>query len=105
MQSFGATLKFDPHFFAFNGIIQTILVAFSVKTSWACIGMLSSENDDFEFLNCEKHKKHEHHMHYSSRACGTVLFLQTSLSLTRNLNVKVAIELYYIFSKISKFRY
>ena len=27
------------------------------------------------------------------------LSLQTSLSLTRNMNVKVAIEMYYIFSK------
>ena len=37
-------LEFDPHFFVFNGIIQTILVAFSMKTSWACTGMLSSES-------------------------------------------------------------
>ena len=34
----------------FNGIIQTILVAFSMNLSWACTGMLSSENDDFKFL-------------------------------------------------------
>ena len=87
----------------FNGIIQTSLVAFSTKTSRACTGIFSSVNDDFKFLkNCEKHKNHVHHVHHSSRACGTVLSLQTSLSLTRNMNVKVAIELYYIFSKISK---
>ena len=49
---------------------------------------------------------HVHHVRHSSRALGTVLSLQTRLSLTRNINVKVAgIELYYIFSKISKFRY
>ena len=34
MQSFGATLKFDPHLFVFNGIILTILVAF--LTNIAC---------------------------------------------------------------------
>ena len=49
MQSFGATLKFDPHFWMFNGIIQTVLVAFLMKTSRACTDMLSSENDDFKF--------------------------------------------------------
>ena len=86
----------------FIGIIKTILVAFSMKTSSACSGMLTSENDDLYILiNCKKHKKHVHHI----RANGTVLSLQTSLSLTRNMNVKVAIELYYIFSKISKFKY
>ena len=50
MQSFGATLKFDPHFFAFNGRTRTILVGFSMQMSRACSGMLSSENDDFKFL-------------------------------------------------------
>ena len=45
MQSFGATLKFDPHLFLLNGIIQTILVAFSMKTSVAYTGMLSYKND------------------------------------------------------------
>ena len=34
----------------FNGIIQTISVAFSLKMSRACTGMSSSENDDFIFL-------------------------------------------------------
>ena len=34
----------------FDGIIQTILVAFSMKTSATCTGMLSSENDYFKFL-------------------------------------------------------
>ena len=38
----------------FNGIIQTILVAFSMKTSRTCTGMLSSENDDFKFLKTTK---------------------------------------------------
>ena len=56
MQSFGATLKFDPHF-VFNGIVQTILVAFSMEASRACIGMMSSENDDFKFLKSMKNRK------------------------------------------------
>ena len=34
-----------PHLFLFIGIIQTLLVAFSLKTSWACTEMLSYEND------------------------------------------------------------
>ena len=95
MHSFSATLKFDPH------------LLYSMKTSRACTGMLSSENDDFKFLKTEekKHKMHMHHVHHRSKACGTVLSLQTSLSLTRNNNVNLAIELYYIFSKISKSRY
>ena len=44
----------------FNGIIQTILVAFSMKMIkclghvLACTGMLSSENDDFKFLKTVK---------------------------------------------------
>ena len=72
-----------------------------MKTSRVCTGILSSENDDFKFLKTVKNikKKHVHHVHYSSRAHGTVLSLQT-----RNMNVKVATELYYLFSKISKFR-
>ena len=81
------------------------MVAFSIKMSRACPGMLASENDDYEFLkNYEKHKIHVHHVPHSSRARVTVLFIQISLSLTRNMNVTVVEELYYIFSKISKFR-
>ena len=77
-----------------------------MKMSRACSGMLSSKNDDFKFLKkLQKHKMHVHHVHHSSRARVTVLSLQTSLSLTRNMNVAVAKELYYIFSEISKFRY
>ena len=75
-----------------------------MKMSRACSGMLSSENDEFKFLKTAKHKMHVHHVHNSSRACVTVLSLRTSLSLTRNMNVTVAKELYYIFSGISKFR-
>ena len=75
-----------------------------MKTSRACTGMLFSENE-FKLLNCEKHKTHVRHVHHSFRARGTVLSLQTSQSLTRNMNVKVAIERYYTFSKILKFRY
>ena len=71
-----------------------------MKMSRACTGMLSSENDDFKFLKTVKNIK---------SMCiivpGLELFyLHTSLSLERNMNVKVVIELYYIFSKISKFR-
>ena len=74
-----------------------------MKTSRACTGMLSSENDDF--LKTAKNIKHVHHTHHTSRAHRIVLSLQTSLSWTRNMNLKIAIQLYYIFSKISKFRY
>ena len=38
----------------FIGIIQTILVAFSMKTSRPCTDMLSSESDDFKFLKTAK---------------------------------------------------
>ena len=75
-----------------------------MKTSRACTGMLSSENDVFKFLKTAKNKKKQVH-HSSSRAIGTVLSLQSSLSLPRNMNIKVAIELYYIFSKILLFKY
>ena len=77
--------------------------------SRACSAIFSSKNifnDDFKFLKTEKkHKMHMHHMHHSSRASVTVLSLQPSLSLTRNMNVTVAKELYYIFSEILKFQY
>ena len=69
-----------------------------MKESRACTGMLSYEN----LKNC---KQQMHHMHHSSRACGIVFFLQTSLPLSRNMNGKVAVKLNYIFSKISKFGY
>ena len=37
--------------------------------SKACSGMLSSANNDFEFLKTAiKHKMHVHHVHYSSKA-------------------------------------
>ena len=70
-----------------------------MKMYRACSGMLSSENDYFKFL----HKMHVHHMRHSYRARVTVLPLQTSLSLIRNMNVTLVKELYYIFSEISKF--
>ena len=77
-----------------------------MKTPRARTGILSSVNDYFKFLkNFDKHKKCVHHVHDSSRARRTVLSFQISMSLTRNMNVKVAIELYYIFSKLPKFRY
>ena len=46
---------------------------------------------------------HVHHVHHSSRARVTVLSLQTSLALTKNMNVIVAKELYYIFPKYHNF--
>ena len=74
-----------------------------MKTSRACTGMLSSENADFKFY--QKCEKHTNHVHHRSRARGAILSVQISPSLTRNMNVKVAIELYNMFSKIWKFRH
>ena len=71
----------------FNGIIQTILVAFSMTMYRACTGMLSYENYDFILLKTAKLR----HVHYSFRAHGTDLFLKTILSFTRSMFVKVAI--------------
>ena len=90
----------------FNGIIQTILVAFSMKMSRACTDMLSSENDYFKFLKTVK---------YIKSMCITCTIVPGFVELfylskpvprwPKNMNIKVAIELYYIVSKISKFRY
>ena len=44
----------------FNGLIQNILMAFSMKTSRTCADMLPSENDDFKFLKTTKNKKNTH---------------------------------------------
>ena len=66
-----------------------------MKMSRACSGTLSSENDDFKFFKTAKNIE---------CMCITVLSLQTSLPLTRNMNITVANELYFIFSKILKFR-
>ena len=75
-----------------------------MNMSRACPGMLSSENDDYEFLKkLLKHKMHVHHVHHSSRTRVTLLFIQTSLPLTRNMNVTVAEELYYFFPKYRNF--
>ena len=77
-----------------------------MKMSRAYPGMSSHKKDDFQILkNCQKQKMHVHHVHHSSMVRVTVLSLQTSLSLARNMNETVAKELYHIFSKISKFRY
>ena len=76
----------------FNGIIQIILMAFSIKRPRAFTCMLLSENYDFKFLQSEKNIKS------TCNTCTIVpvlvellLSLQSSLSLTRNMNVKVAI--------------
>ena len=91
--------------FLFNGVIQTISVAFSLKTSRACTDMLSNQNDAVKFSkkNCERHKQHVHHVHHGSSTRGTGTFLHISLPSTGNMNAKVAVELYYIFSKMSIF--
>ena len=73
-------------------------MAFSLKWSRACTDALSNENDAIKFSkNCEKHKEHVHHLHYSSGTRETGVFVHTSLPLTRNMNAKIAVELYYIF--------
>ena len=68
-----------------------------MKMSRACPGMLPSENDEFKFLKTAKNIK----CTCITRARVAVLALLTILSLTRNMNVTVAKELYYIFSEIS----
>ena len=74
-----------------------------MKMSRECSGVLSSENDDFKFLKtAKKHQMHVHHGPHRSRGRVTVLSLQISLLVTRNMNVTVAKELYYIFSEIAK---
>ena len=76
-----------------------------MKMSRACLGMLSSKNDDFQILkNCQKQKMRIHHVHYSSRVRVSVLSLQTSLLLARNMNETVAKDLNHIYSERSKFR-
>ena len=59
-------------------------MAFSIKMSRACPGMLSSENDDFKFLKTAKDIK-----------CMCIT--------CKIINVTVAKELYYIFSKYRNF--
>ena len=70
-----------------------------METTRACTIMLTSENDDFKFLKTTK----KHVMNNSSRArtCRTFSSLQTSLMLTRNMNVKLAIRaVLHIFQNI-----
>ena len=72
-----------------------------MKTSRACTAMLSSENNDFKSLKTAK---------YIKSMCITCTIVQGLvelfyLSKPVNINIKVAIEMYYIFSTISKFRY
>ena len=78
-------------------------MAFSLKKSRACTDMLSYVNDAIKVSKTAKKQQHGHHVHHSSRAGGTYIFLQTSLPLTRNMIAKVAVELYCVFFKISKF--
>ena len=78
-----------------------------MKTSRACTGMLSYENNAFEFSETAKTTSSTFITCTIVRGLVELFFffLQTSLTLTRNMNVTVAVELYYIFSKISKFGY
>ena len=86
----------------FNEIIQNILVAFSMKMCRACCHlkmMIANSKNCKKISMCITFtiKPGLVELFYLSKPC--------SLSLTRNMNVKVAIELYYIFSKILKFNY
>ena len=65
-----------------------------MKTSMPCTGMLSYENDAFKLSKTANPQT----AHESRVAHGTAFCLQTSLPLTSNMNLKVAIKLYYIFS-------
>ena len=71
-----------------------------MKMSRACAGMLSYENDAFKFSKTAKN---------TNSMCITCTIVpglvEPVMPLTRNMNVKVAVELYYLFSKISKFGY
>ena len=71
-----------------------------MKMSRACSGLLSSENDDFKFLKTAKSIKCTGTIVAGGRV--TVVSLRISMLLTRNMNVTVGKELYYIFSEISK---
>ena len=72
-----------------------------MKTSRAYTGMLILENYAFKFSKTAKNIK-SMCINAAVPACGTVLFLQTSPSFSRNMNVKVAVKLYvlYIFQNI-----
>ena len=76
-----------------------------MKTSRACTGMLFLENDAFKFSKTAENRKSMCITCTIVPGLLELLFLQTSLLLTRNMSVKVAVELYYIFAKVSKFGY
>ena len=102
MQSFGAILKFDPHY-CFNRIIQTILVMFSMKTSRACTGMLSSENNDFKFLKTAKTTKSTCITRTIVTGLAELFYPnQTSLSLTIFTDDEYTSELKRFFPALSK---
>ena len=72
-------------------------MAFSLKTSRASTDMLSYENNAIKFSNnSEKHKQHVYHVHNSSGARETGIFLKTSLSMAGNSRRAVL----YIFQNI-----
>ena len=65
-------------------------MAFSIKTSRACTDMLPYKNDAFNFSKTAKSTN-------STCIKCTIVpgLLETSLPLTRKMNTKVAVELYY----------
>ena len=68
--------------------------------------MLTCANDAFIFLKtAKKCKQHVHHVHYSSRTSRSILCMLQCLQLTRDMNVKEAVEIYFKLSKILKFKY
>ena len=92
MQSFGATLTVGPFFWLMG---QTILVAFSLTCS--LIKMILSNSQKLRKAQTARASR----VPCSSSTRGTGIFPHTSLPSTRNMNAKVAVELYYIVSKMS----
>ena len=62
-----------------------------MKTSRAYTGMFSSENDDFKFLKTAKNIKSTCITCTIDPGLVELFSLQTSMSLARNMDVKVAI--------------
>ena len=68
-----------------------------MKTPRASTGILSSENDDFEFLKPAKDiKKQVHHVHHRSRAHGNIYHSKPVDHKCKNSYISVL----YIFQSI-----
>ena len=102
MQSFGPTLKIDPHFYCLWDNSNHFGGSFNKKRHGRVLTCFLMKMMLSKLQNCEKHKQHVHKVHHSSKARETGIFLKTSLPLTRKMNAKIAVELYHIFSKILK---